>query len=146
MVSVLGANDSCILILWYDDAVGSLSVTTSLLCKVQSFQFYRSLRLKDCFNIVDMKYIFAIYLLVKLMAMMSVDSSSMQPMKASSVHIARFPRRHKSIEVLSVNTTKSKVLPWLSDGVKSGLASGLATALVKSILQPFDTIKVRHLC
>ena len=36
-------------------------------------------------------------------------------------------------------------LPWMSDGVKSGLASGMATALVKTILQPFDTIKVGHI-
>lgn len=30
---------------------------------------------------------------------------------------------------------------WMSDGVKNAIASGLAAAIVKTILQPFDTIK-----
>lgn len=32
-------------------------------------------------------------------------------------------------------------LAWLPNGVKNGMASGLAAAVVKTILQPFDTVK-----
>eukprot|EP01040_Poterioochromonas_malhamensis_P011657 gene11657-12720_t len=36
---------------------------------------------------------------------------------------------------------KEKVLKWIPDGMKNALSSGVATVLVKSILQPLDTIK-----
>lgn len=52
-----------------------------------------------------------------------------------------------SKEIISKNTKSNKstsqygLISHLPDGVKNGLASGLASMLVKSILQPFDTIK-----
>ena len=35
----------------------------------------------------------------------------------------------------------SSILSWLPDGLKNGIASGSAAVVVKTILQPFDTIK-----
>lgn len=93
---------------------------------------------------MNLKYIHAIYLLFKLISLSQLEASSMPALKVSSTRAqrSRFLRKSKP-EIISQTQKKTKILPWLSDGVKSGIASGLATALVKSILQPFDTVKVR---
>ena len=46
-----------------------------------------------------------------------------------------------SHENKSIHSTSRNAVFRLPDGFKNGLASGLASMLVKSILQPFDTIK-----
>jgi len=43
--------------------------------------------------------------------------------------------------LVEFHLVNKKLLEWLPDGFKNGLASGLAAAVVKTILQPFDTIK-----
>lgn len=47
----------------------------------------------------------------------------------------------ESIKAVDVRDIHKKILGWLPDGFKNGVASGLAAAVVKTILQPFDTIK-----
>lgn len=46
-----------------------------------------------------------------------------------------------SSKVSEFSTNNSRRLKWLPDGIKNGVASGLAAVVVKTILQPFDTIK-----
>ena len=63
-------------------------------------------------------------------------SAALSGRKAASVH-----RNIGSINLLNSNTEERKRLSFIPDGLKNAIASGLATAVVKTFLQPLDTIK-----
>ena len=63
-------------------------------------------------------------------------SAALSGRKAASVH-----RNIGSINLLNSNAEERKRLSFIPDGLKNAIASGLATAVVKTFLQPLDTIK-----
>jgi len=75
------------------------------------------------------------------------DEAAKLSVKRSSSHMSplnlTLPTSTPSSQVpISIApATRVVPVPWLPLGVKSGMASGLAGAVVKIILQPFDTIK-----
>ncbi len=83
---------------------------------------------------------------VLFLAFFVLASSTHMPRPVKQLSTGRIATRSEKSreELIDVTASKTEVASFLDsipDGVKNGLASGLAAAVVKTVLQPLDTIK-----